>query len=213
MFNNYFNKNLKEDEELIQVIRIFPLALANHILISLLIILLSFFLFYILLKQGGWGLSAWLIILLSGIFYGLRTWIIWSLNGFVITSQRIIDYDQKGFFTKTVSECTLDKIQDVSYQVIGPWQTMLHFGSVKLQTAGSLPSIEIHRVRDPHKLQQLITDTQRRYSAGDFEESEEMSATELLDTMRTIRAEIGEEQFKKILERKKGTKSDPSPKD
>ncbi|MFH1598248.1 MAG: PH domain-containing protein [Patescibacteria group bacterium] len=209
MFESYFTKNLKEDEEVIRIVRIFPLAFIQHWLVSLFFLLLSFFLMFILFRQGGWGIVVFIILLLFGLIYGLRYWIIWSLNGFVITNKRIIDFDQRGFFDKSVSECTWDKIQDVSYELKGPTQTMFNFGSVKIQTAGSNPTIEIHGVLRPHRLQELITDTQRKYLDGDFNEEEEMSAADLLSAVRKIRAEIGEEAFNKIINRKEPKPPEP----
>jgi len=203
MFTNYFTKNLKEDEEAIRVVRIYPIAMIYQILGSFFFILLAFFLMFILLKQGWWGVSLFVLLLSIGLIYGLRNWIIWSLNGFLVTNKRIIDFDQRGFFDKSVSECSLDKIQDVSYEIKGPMQTMFNFGTVKIQTASTNPTIEISRVQDPHKLQEIITETQRRSSHGDFDQDEDMSAKELLSVIREIRAEIGEEEFAKIIERKK----------
>ena len=205
MFKSYFTKNLKEDEEVIRIVRIYPLALINQIVVSLFFILLAFFLMFILFRQGTWGIILFSLLLAFGVIYGVRQWIIWSLNGIVVTSKRIIDFDQKGFFDRTVSESSLDKIQDVSYEIKGPSQTMLNYGSVKLQTASTTPVLEIHRVHQPHKLQQLITETQQRYARGEFDKKDEgeMSATELLEVVRQIRAEIGEEEFAKILKKRK----------
>jgi hypothetical protein len=55
----------------------------------------------------------------------------------IVTSQRIIDIDQKGLFSREVNEMPLANIEDVSYKQDGFWATIFNFGNVILQTAGT----------------------------------------------------------------------------
>jgi uncharacterized membrane protein YdbT with pleckstrin-like domain len=58
------------------------------------------------------------------------------LDAWILTNERIIDIEQKGLFSREVSEFKLDKIQDVSIDVSGVIPTLFHYGSVQIQTAG-----------------------------------------------------------------------------
>ncbi|MBC7471757.1 MAG: PH domain-containing protein [candidate division SR1 bacterium] len=55
----------------------------------------------------------------------------------IVTSERIIDIDQRGLFLREVSELPIDNIEDVSYNQNGFWGTIFNYGDVIVQTAGS----------------------------------------------------------------------------
>jgi membrane protein YdbS with pleckstrin-like domain len=161
MFEDKIRKNLKADEELILLVRKYVPVFLMPILCSTVCIIAPFFFLYPLWHWGPWGIAIFFAVLLGGIFLSVRTIVIYSLNVFVITSQRIIDIDQAGLFDRTVSETTYNKIQDVSIRIKGVWQTVLHYGSIIIQTAGNQANIELMGVKNPEKLQQLITEVQK----------------------------------------------------
>lgn len=161
MFEDKIRKNLKVDEELILLVRKYPFVLLAPIIFSAVCIIAPFFFLYPLWHWGVWGVAIFFTVLLLGVLLSVRTAVIYSLNVFVITSQRIIDIDQAGLFDRTVSETTYNKIQDVSIRIKGLWQTVLHYGSIIIQTAGNQANIELTGVKNPEKLQQLITEVQK----------------------------------------------------
>lgn len=163
MFEDKFKKNLKEDEQLIRVVRKYPLVFFWPWFFSALFIIASFFFLYPLFRLGPWGAAGFAALLLTGLFLAVRALVVYSFNAFIITDQRIIDIDQRGFFDRTVSEITYDNIQDVSFRIKGLWQTFLRYGSVFIQTAAVQANIELHSVAAPEKIQQLIIDCQREY--------------------------------------------------
>lgn len=182
MFEDKIRKNLKEDEQVIQIIRKYPLIFVGPIIISTVFIIAPFFFLYPLFHWGGWGVLAFFVLLGVGILLGLRVFIIYSFNVFIITNQRIIDIDQRGFFDRTVSETTYDKIQDVSFKLKGIAQTLWHYGSIIIQTAGNQANIELHGVKDPEKVQQMITEIQKENSQGDL-----ISASEIAKIIQRIK--------------------------
>jgi membrane protein YdbS with pleckstrin-like domain len=161
MFEDKIRKNLKVDEELILIVRKYPLVFLMPTIICAFLIIAPFFFLYPLWHWGSWGVAIFFVVLGLGIFLGLRVLVVYSLNVFVLTNQRIIDIDQVGFFDRTVSETTYDKIQDVSFRVKGIAQTIWHYGSVIVQTAGNQANIELHGVKDPQRIQHLITEIQK----------------------------------------------------
>lgn len=78
------------------------------------------------------------------------------LDAWIITSERIIDIEQKGLFRREVSEFKLDKIQDVSVNVSGVIQTFFNFGDVHIETAGSTRNFLFKTVTNPQKIKSKI---------------------------------------------------------
>ena len=200
MFNNYITRNLEENEEVIEIIRRYYLTLAFPLFIYFVVILVDFFFLTWLLRRGTWGLVVFSVIFIFFVLLAVRSWVIWSLNVFVVTSKRLIDIDQKGFFERVVSECTYEKIQDVSYKIKGVFQTLLHFGNIQIQTAGNQANLEINCIKDPHKVQELITSRLRKEDKEDNREVPNI-LEELYLILSKIKKDFGEEEAKKILEK------------
>jgi len=53
----------------------------------------------------------------------------------IVTSDRVIDIDQKGLFQREVNELAVDNIEDVTYKQTGFWSVILGFGDVIIKTA------------------------------------------------------------------------------
>lgn len=75
---------------------------------------------------------------LAGFLFGLLVlffyWMSWYFSVFIVTDQRIIQVTQKGFFHRTIVDLGLDRILSVNYEVAGLEATMLHFGTISIQT-------------------------------------------------------------------------------
>ncbi|MBC7503497.1 PH domain-containing protein [Candidatus Gracilibacteria bacterium] len=65
----------------------------------------------------------------------LLSWINDELDLFIITDQRIIGIEQVSSLSRRVSECGLDRVQEVNAEVTGIFQTVLHYGHVHIHTA------------------------------------------------------------------------------
>jgi uncharacterized membrane protein YdbT with pleckstrin-like domain len=77
------------------------------------------------------GVNAMLILIFSIIFHN------YYLSIQIVTSERIIDVDQRGLFNREVNTLSITNIEDVSYKKSGFWGTLLDFGNVVVQTAGN----------------------------------------------------------------------------
>ncbi|MBI2984572.1 MAG: PH domain-containing protein [Candidatus Kerfeldbacteria bacterium] len=180
-WHNYLSKQLKEGEELVQLVRPYALTLVPPLVGSGLLMVADFFLLAWWFQWRGWGALGFGVVLAIAVWSGLRALYVWSRNVLLITNQRIIDIDQQGFFQRTVAEAAYDKIQDVRYASRGLWQTLFRFGSIVVQTAGTTTNLELSGVKDPVTIQQLITDLQRRAAAE--RSSGQPSAAELVKTI------------------------------
>ncbi len=70
------------------------------------------------------------------LLYALIIWMAYYLDSWIITSRRIIDIEQYGLFRREVKEITLDRVQNVTIEVLGFVPTILRFGNIRVETAG-----------------------------------------------------------------------------
>lgn len=175
---------MKEKEMVVAVIRHYPVVYAPRILVALLLVSAPFFfmipLFAIRPLNFPLGPIIFGLAVLAGLYLALRIFVIWYWNAFVITTYRVIDVDQRGLFDRTVSEALFDKVQDVSYHVKGVWGTMLHYGTIIVQTAGTTTNLELYYVRHPKNVHHLLTELVSAHRSGPPAERSERVA-ELLE--------------------------------
>lgn len=97
------------------------------------------------------GLAAGFI--LGGLIL-LPSWIGWNFSIYIITDQRFLQIKQKGLFHRAVADIGLSQIQSVNYEIAGLQETMLGFGTIKLQTyVGDLVIKDVHH---PDKIQKKL---------------------------------------------------------
>lgn len=63
-------------------------------------------------------------------------WFDYYLDVWIVTNQRIIDVEQIGMFQREVSEFMLNRVQDVTVEIPSFIATLLHYGNLKVHTAG-----------------------------------------------------------------------------
>ncbi len=97
---------------------------------------------------GAWWLFVWMA------FYATLTRN--RLTLWVITSTRIVDIHQYGFFNRVVSSFLLIRVQDVTTGVRGVFGTLLGFGSINVETAGSDEKFIMDGLTSPDKIRDLI---------------------------------------------------------
>jgi hypothetical protein len=64
--------------------------------------------------------------------------------------------EQKGMFTRKVSELRYSRIQDVTTEVVGFLPTILNYGDVKIQTAAEEDEFLFRTVSDPYGVKGII---------------------------------------------------------
>lgn len=92
--------------------------------------------------------------LLLGLLVFFPSWISWHFSVFVVTNQRFLQITQKGLFHRAVADLGLSQIQSVNYEVSGLQETLLGFGTIKMQTY--VGDLTIHDVHHPNKIQKKI---------------------------------------------------------
>jgi hypothetical protein len=102
----------------------------------------------------GWFFGGLAIGTAVGLLLFLPSWISWHFSIFIVTDQRFIQITQKGLFHRAVADLGLAQIQSVNYEVSGLNQTLLGFGTIKMQTY--VGDLTIHDVHHPAKIQKKV---------------------------------------------------------
>lgn len=105
------------------------------------------------------GLSLVVSIVLGMILF-TPSWIGWHFSVFIVTDQRFIQITQKGLFHRSVADLGLAQIQSVNYEVNGLQETLLGFGTIKMQTY--VGDLTIHEVHHPAKIQKRLLSILRK---------------------------------------------------
>lgn len=106
--------------------------------------------------------------LATTIYYGflwIGSFVAWSdyyLDIWIITDQRIIDVEQKGFFHRVVSEVDLKRVQDISSSVTGLIPTFFGFGNLIIQTAAEKNQFTMENIPHPVTVRRQITELARK---------------------------------------------------
>ena len=83
-------------------------------------------------------------------------WTVYYLNIHIVTDERIVDIDQVGLFSHTVSELNIDKIEDVTSEVHGIAGHIFNYGTVFIQTAGTKERFDFRNVPNPGYISKLV---------------------------------------------------------
>lgn len=102
-------------------------------------------------------------------------WIDYYFDVWIVTNQRIVNIDQRGLFSREVSELELENIQDVTTEVSGIIPTFFNYGDLYIQTASEKERFLFHNVPDPYAIKDLIMNLQE-----DVEKMEENQFGEML---------------------------------
>jgi hypothetical protein len=149
-----------DDEEVLYAFRKHPVVMRKGLILFMLAILAGTIPSFIKpeLSYFYGGLAAGFLL---GILLALPSWIYWYFSIYILTNQRFIQINQKGFFHKTVSDIGIKHIQSINFQIAGIQETLLGFGSVLVQTY--LGDILIHDVHHPGKVSNDLFGILREY--------------------------------------------------
>lgn len=103
-----------------------------------------------------------LFLLLCSIFYCVLWFMafyvltMYTLDVWIVTNKRIIDSNQDGLFRRIISELLLSNVQDISVKTRGFFQTILKFGDVEIQTAGTENKFRFLQIPNPEGVKDAI---------------------------------------------------------
>lgn len=109
-------------------------------------------------RQLFWIHVVWYIFVFGFAFY---KFIFWYYNVYLLTNERVVDFDFKGILHKETAYANLNQVQDVTPKVIGFFGTFFNFGNVYIQTAAAKPEFEFHAVEKPDLLAREVLEQVR----------------------------------------------------
>lgn len=170
----------KPDEKVIYFLRRHWIIYAFDLLLISLLLVVPFVVYYavanwwpqlltgpvsrplLILTGGAYLLLIWLFLLSSFVDFYLDAWI--------VTDWRVLNIEQKGLFSRVVSELDLAKIQDVTSEVEGFFPYIFNFGDVHIQTAGEVERFVFEQIWRPHEVRKsllnLVETNRRRQGAA-----------------------------------------------
>ncbi len=122
------------DEAVQLVFHRHPIVMRKSLLIGLGVILIGSLpgLFFPVHYKGD--LQFLLYTFLATLAFWLYEWVGWYYSVYILTTERLIEIKQKGFFNRRVREFPLDKIQNVNYHIKGFQAVIFHYGDITAQT-------------------------------------------------------------------------------
>lgn len=152
---------LKDNEDIKTLARRHPVTMAPGLGLALLLIVAPFFFLFPLFGWGLPGLGVFAVSITAGIVIAIRTLLLWDSDVIVVSSLRLVDVDQKGVFSRYVTEVALSAVQDVVWKRKGIIDTIFNVGSLEIQQAGSSQKMTVTRVGKPESIHELINDLRR----------------------------------------------------
>jgi uncharacterized membrane protein YdbT with pleckstrin-like domain len=97
------------------------------------------------------------LIILFILFTAFLTWTHYYLDSYIVTNQRVLTIDQIDFFHRKVSEADIGNVQDIEVVAKGFFANILHFGDVRIQTAGAdQKTLFFDNIPYPYKAKDII---------------------------------------------------------
>ncbi len=100
--------------------------------------------------------------------YSFIIWFDYYLDVWIITNQRVINVEQKGLFSRHVSELRFLQIQDISTNISGFIPTMLNYGHVHIQTAAQQSNFVFRSVPNPYDIKATLISLQHKSQRKTF---------------------------------------------
>lgn len=98
--------------------------------------------------------------------YSLYQFLLWYFNVYLLTNERIVDFDFMGLLSRQISFAKLGQIEDVTPKTLGFFSTFFNYGNVYVQTAGVKPEFEFEKVPRPDDVAEEIM-RQVRHEEGE----------------------------------------------
>lgn len=179
-FRYHFDGQKPQEKILLVIHRHWFDILSQFFLLFLMLLLLlgSFFvlplIFPTLLEDQG--LNVFLFV--EDIFFmflwimSFLIWVDYYFDVWIVTDCRIVNIEQKGLFSRIVSELQLENIQDITTDVKGVIATFLNYGNLYVQTAAEMERFVFRNIPDPYAVKDLVMNLQKN---AEKEETREFS--------------------------------------
>ena len=101
-----------------------------------------------------WAFFMWMLLFINLTNYYLDVW--------YVTSDKLVDVEQKNLFHRDEAALRLENIQDVAILSKGIIQTLLGFGNIRAQTSGEKREFIMRNIANPEKVKEVINLEQKK---------------------------------------------------
>lgn len=98
-------------------------------------------------------LGVWLLLAWTGAWGAFTRYF---LNAWVLTNLRIVDIEQRRYFSREVSSLFLSRVQDITTEVVGVLPSLMGIGDIKVQSAGADVEFVMHGIPRPEQMRDVI---------------------------------------------------------
>lgn len=199
---SFYNKNLRDGEEIILILRRNWITYLPKIILVFILFFVPIFFMFPLLAWGQVGQIIFAILLAVALFYLLKLLSLSYFNCLLITNDRLIDFSQNKTFERTVKETDFLNIAEVSYKIKGILQMISKCGNleIKLKSSNQEPSLNIKGISNPEKLQILILDLKRlAIEEQKIHEQQKGISDTYQEILKKIKKDIGQEGIDRLL--------------
>lgn len=92
-----------------------------------------------------------------GLILWLYYYVLWYFTVYIVTNERIRQVSQKSFFSKSVIDLDLDRVENISYNVPGFFGSLFGYGTIIIQTL--VGDLTISYVSKPEKIYNRLQNT------------------------------------------------------
>jgi len=154
---------LRENEQLITAVRRHKSSLSGSLSLSaVLIFLFLFVLLYLKFDFFGYSPQISSILLLILVSINIYKLYIWRNNVLFVTNQRIVRNDQRGLFSRAVTEILYSDIHEIIFKKKGIASIINNYGTLIIRTPSD-NKIVFDKIPDPEKVVEIINKTRTSY--------------------------------------------------
>lgn len=147
----YFKEQF-DDEEVHVVFRKHPIVMRKGLIFGSVAVLIGV-IPGLVHPTYGWFFGGLALGFALAIIVMLPWWVRWYFSVYILTDKRFIQ-QSRSMLQVNVVDISLEQIQMVNYQIVGLEQTLLHFGTIIVQTY--VGDLVIHDVHHPEKIQKKM---------------------------------------------------------
>lgn len=158
-----------DDEKIVLILR-------QHIIVNVKWIVIAILMFLVPSVVNSFGVfnsipngfelvitMAWYLVAMT---YAFENFLNWYFNVYIVTNERIVDVNFHNLIYKSVSDATLDNIQDVTYNMGGVTRTIFNYGDVFIQTASEVSRFDFLAVPNPSRVSKIINELTEQHEEG-----------------------------------------------
>ena len=147
---------LRENETLFNIVRRHTVALYGPFsLVGGVLVVYLLIVYYFQFNFFGYDWQVFSVLILLLVLFVVYKMYVWWKNAFLITNQRLINNEQDGLFSRTVTEVVYEDVFEIAFKQNGVSAIALNYGTLVIRTP-SESQIILETIPNPEKVVELI---------------------------------------------------------